>query len=101
MKLKLTNSFNSDIIELEGLPNELAAFMAERRDIKYLEGKKYQGIGADIVATWGCLHDIDYNDMFPFCKKCYQPFCAKSRFLPVNQPEIFYLQTTTLSSLDQ
>jgi hypothetical protein len=83
MKLKVTNKFTADVLELEGTEEELTAFMQ-----KYRPGYNnypWWGINAPsiqsnpIIPNVCILHDFDYNSTYPTCKKCG---VAQTQFQP-------------------
>jgi hypothetical protein len=72
MKLKVTNKFTADVLELEGTEEELTAFMQKYRPGNY-NNYPWWGFNNPIALTNVpnvCLHDFDYNSTYPTCKKC-------------------------------
>lgn len=81
MKLKITNKWNGEVIELEGTEQELSYFMSNYKPQAYNYYPWFnQAISAPSVFSSICLmHDFDLNSTAPTCRKYGAP---QTPFIP-------------------
>ena len=93
MKLKITNKWNGEVIELEGTEQELAYFMSNYKP-QYNYQPWFVNVPSVSSSTPCLLHNFDFNSTAPTCKNC------GAHYLNITYPQITSSGVTLSGNVD-